>query len=290
MHSIKFLFLLLCACAALTCGPGVASAQQPPQPQPPQQVQQQQSLGLAPAFVDANVKRGATYVQNFTIANQTTTRLRFRCSTADYWYDKQNGRLMGRPGTLPRSASTWMQFTPAEVVIEPNSSAVVKAVISVPQDAAGGYYTVPLFEGEPFINEAESQHTSAASFAVRLGGLLMLAVEATSEYNVEVMSGKVTPPSASSELEMELDIANRGNAHARLRGIFAILDASGKMAGRGRIEEQRFLPGQRQTLKAPWSGELAPGSYVAVITFSYDRAGMEPATLIYELPFEIKNQ
>ncbi|MBV9211496.1 MAG: hypothetical protein JOZ52_12735 [Acidobacteria bacterium] len=283
MHSIKFLFLSLCACVALTFSASVARAQQP----------QPQSLGLAPAFVDANVKRGTTYVQNFTIANQTTTRLRFRCSTADYWYDEQNGRLMGRPGTLPRSASTWMQFTPSEVVIEPNSSAVIKAVISVPQDAAGGYYTVPLFEGEPFVNEpkeTESQHTSNASFAVRLGGLLMLAVEATSEYNVEVMGGKVTPPSASSELEMELDIRNRSNAHARLRGIFAILDAGGKMVGRGRIEEKRYLPGQRETLKAPWSGELAPGSYVAVITFTYDRAGLEPATLIYELPFEIKNQ
>lgn len=285
MHSIKFFLFSLCACAALlTFGISEARAQQ--------QQQQQQSLGLAPAFVDANVKRGATYVQNFTIANQTTTRLRFRCSTADYWYDEQNGKLLGRPGTLPRSASTWMQFTPAEVIIEPNSSAIVKAVISIPQDAAGGYYTVPLFEGEPVdpaTKVGETQHTSA-SFAVRLGGLLMLAVEATSEYNVEVMSGKVTPPTASSELEMELDIRNRSNAHARLRGIFAILDASGKMVGRGRIEEKRYLPGQRESLKAPWSGELAPGSYVAVITFTYDRAGMEPATLIYELPFEIKNQ
>jgi hypothetical protein len=283
MHSIKFFFFSLCACAALLMfGMGEARAQQ----------QTQQSLGLTPAFVDANIKRGATYVQNFTIANQTTTRLRFRCSTADYWYDEQNGKLIGRPGTLPRSASTWMQFTPAEVIIEPNSSAIVKAVISVPQDTAGGYYTIPLFEGEPVVpdtNQAESQHTSA-SFAVRLGGLLMLAVEGTSEYNVEVMSGKVTPPTASSELEMDLDIRNRSNAHARLRGIFAILDASGKMVGRGRIEEKRYLPGQRDSLKAPWSGELAPGSYVAVITFTYDRAGLEPATLIYELPFEIKNQ
>jgi hypothetical protein len=251
--------------------------------------QQKQSLGLTPAFVDANVKRGATYAQNFTIANQTTTRLRFRCSVADYWYDAQNERLIGRPGTLPRSASTWVQFTPAEVVIEPNSSAVIKAVISVPQEATGGYYTMPLFEGEPTdIDEAGQQKTAAASFAVRLGGLLMLATEDSSEYNVEVMSGKITPPTATSELEMELDINNRGTAHARLHGMFAILDATGKLAGRGRIEEKRYLPGQHESLKAPWTGELAPGKYVALVTFTYDRAGSEPAALVYELPFEIK--
>lgn len=282
MHPVKILVLCLCVCAALTFGSAQAFAQQP---------QQKQSLGLTPAFVDANVKHGATYAQNFTIANQTTTRLRFRSSVSDYWYDEQNGRLLGRPGTLPRSASTWVQFTPAEIVIEPNSSAIVKAVISVPQGAAGGYYTVPLFEGEPVdVSTDETKQSTSATFAVRLGGLLMLAVEETSEYNVEVMSGKVSPPTASSELEMELDIRNRSNAHARLRGMFAILNANGKMVGRGRIEEKRYLPGQRDNLKAPWSGELPPGSYVAVITFTYDRAGLEPATLIYELPFEIKNQ
>src|SRR6266576_1543259 len=82
-----------------------------------------QSLGLTPALVDANVKRGLTYNQNFTVVNNTNTRLRFHCSVSDYWYDEHNGKLLGRPGTLPRSASSWVQFAPNEVVVEPRSSA-----------------------------------------------------------------------------------------------------------------------------------------------------------------------
>lgn len=93
---------------------------------------QSQSLGLRPAFIDANVRRGSTYNQSFTIANNTSTRLRFRCSVGDYWYDEKNTRVVGRPGTLPRSASTWVQFAPSEIVIEPNSSGTVKAIINVP--------------------------------------------------------------------------------------------------------------------------------------------------------------
>src|SRR6187397_2684966 len=81
---------------------------------------QKQSLGLTPALVDANVKRGLTYTQNFTVVNNTTTRLRFHCMVSDYWYDEQtNARVMGRPGTLPRSASTWVQFAPEEVIVDP---------------------------------------------------------------------------------------------------------------------------------------------------------------------------
>src|SRR5204862_7983373 len=169
---------------------------------------QKQSLGLTPALVDANVKRGLTYTQNFTVANNTTTRLRFRCIVSDYWYDEQtNARLTGRPGTLPRSASTWVQFAPEEVIVEPNSSTVIRAIISVPKDASGGYYTIPFFEGEP----VEKPDIKAGSnLAVRLGGLLMLATEGASDYSVEVKSGKVQPPSGSSELEIQLDIQNHG--------------------------------------------------------------------------------
>ena len=265
---------LACLCCSLWGGSLIAQAQE--------------SLGLVPAFIDATVKRGTTYTQEFTIANNTRTRLRFRCSLGDYWYDDKNQRLMGRPGTLPHSASSWAQFAPDEVIIDANTSAKVKMIITVPSDAAGGYYTMPFFEGEPADKPEQPKGRATSSVAVRLGGLLMLATEGNSEYNVEVMGGQVVPPTEASELEMSLDIRNRGTAHARLRGMFAILNSTGKLAGRGKIEEKRYLPGQRDVLKAPWAGELAPGRYTAVITLTYERAGLEPASLVYELPFDVK--
>ena len=41
-------------------------------------------------------------------------------------------------------------------------------------------------------------------------------------------------------------------------------------------------------MKTQWEGELAPDQYRAVITLTYDRAGLEPATLFYELPLKVK--
>src|SRR5262249_5204474 len=138
---------------------------------------QAQTLGISPVYVDAKVKRGATYDNIFTITNNTTTRLRFRFSVSDYWYDDQNSRVEGRPGTLPGSASPGVQFSPAEVIIEPKSSGAVKAIISVPQTAAGGYYTSPVFEAEVADKPAEANQkagTMSASIAVRVSGLIML--------------------------------------------------------------------------------------------------------------------
>jgi hypothetical protein len=277
MTQLKSLIVVCFAIAFFACPFGLSQARG-------------QSLSISPALVDAKVKRGVTYTKAFTVSNDTTTRLRLRCSTGDYWYGDHNERIDGEPGTLPRSASPWLQFSPAEVIIEPNTSATINAIIAVPQTAAGGYYTTPTFEAEAA--DASSRPVTGsvvtAAVMIRFRGLLLLTTEDATEYNVEIMSGQLTPPTASSELEMELDVRNRSTAHARVHGIFAILDAGSKLAGRGKIGEKRYMPGQRDVLKADWAGALAPGHYTAVITLTYDRAGTEPATLVYELPFEVK--
>jgi hypothetical protein len=248
---------------------------------------QQNGLGISPASVEAMVKRGTTYTQTFSLTNNTSERLRLKCSVIDYWYDENNKRLTGRPGTLPRSASLWVQFSPSEVVVEPHSSVNVNAIISVPQAANGGHYTMPVFEAVPVRNEAQSSTTSTTSIGIRFRGLMMLATEDANEYSVEIMGGKVQPPTGAMPLELGLDVRNRSTVHARVHGAFAILDGKGGLAGRGKIDDSRFLPGQRNTLKIPWAGELPAGGYTAVVTLSYNRIGMEPTTLIYEMPFEV---
>ena len=275
MNKYKFLNLLFCSAIILAGCFGVARAQQA-------------SVAVSPASIDAKVKRGASYTQNFTLTNNTGTRLRFRCFANDMWFDEQNKRLTGRAGTFPRSASLWMQFTPSEIVVEPNSSAVVKAVITIPQGVSGSFYTVPVFEGMPVEKTVVQTNISTASIGIRFRGLMMFTTEEGSEYNVEIMGGKISPPTVSSELELNLDLRNRGSAHAKVRGAFAILNSSGGLAGRGTIEEKRYLPSQRDTIKSKWSGELPPGNYTCIVTLSYNRIGLEPTSMVYEIPFNIK--
>jgi hypothetical protein len=255
---------------------------------------QQSAVAITPATIDAQVKRGASYTQAFTLTNSTTTRLRFRCSVADMGYDENHKRINARAGSLPRSASSWVAFSPTEIIVEPHSSQVVKILVTVPLSAAGGYYSVPVFEATPVdpVLAAASTipvkvSTAHATIGVRFNGLMMFTTVDAAEYNIEIVGGKITPPTISTELGLQLDIRNRGNAHARVRGTFAILNASAALAGRGTIKEVRYLPEQRKMLDTSWAGELPPGRYTAVITLSYDRVGMAPATLAYELPFMV---
>jgi hypothetical protein len=279
MNRLKLFYLLIFSAIALPLFFGEAQAQTA-------------SVAISPASIDAKVKPGVAYTQNFTITNNTNTRLRFRCALEDMWYDEKNKRLTGRAGTLPRSASLWTQFSPSEIIVEPNSSAVVKAVITVPPSATGSFNAVPVFEGLPVEKPAAvsvvKTNSATANIGIKFRGLILLTTTEGAEYNVEIMGGRIEPPTAAAELEINLDLRNRGTAHARVRGAFAVLDAAGKLVGRGSINEKRYLPTQRDFLKGGWSGELAPGNYICVITLSYDRVGSEPMSLVYEIPFNVK--
>lgn len=251
------------------------------------------SVAITPASIDSKVTRGTTYSQKFTLVNDTGTRLRLKCSLADMWYDENNNRVAGLAGTSQRSASSWIQFSPDEIIVEAHSSASVNALISVPSTAAGGYYSVPVFEAmpaDPVVAEATrtTESTATARIGLRFNGLIMLTTLDAAEYNLEIIGGRITAPTASTALAMELDLRNRGNAHVRVHGAFAILNGSGILVGRGSIEEKRFLPEQKNILPAGWAGELPAGTYTSVITLSYDRIGMEPATLVYELPLIVR--
>lgn len=277
---IQFRLWALIACAVVPCCLIGARAQD-------------NSVAVTPMSIDVKVQRGTSYTQTFTLTNNTETRLRFQCSLGDIWYDEHNNRISGAPGTLPRSASQWIQFLPNEVIVEPRSSVALKAIITVPLTAGGGYYSMPIFEARPaerltLTSSLSRANTATASIAVRFRGLIMLTTLDAAEYNVEILGGHVSPPSASAELVTELDLHNRSTAHVSVRGAFAILNSSGVLMGRGTIQQKRYLPGQRNVLKTGWAGALVPGQYTSVITLSYDRAGGEPATLVYELPFVVR--
>jgi len=250
------------------------------------------SVTISPATIDAEVRRGASYSKTFNLVNGTGTRLRFKCSVADMWYDENNNRVSGRAGTHERSASMWVQFSPDEIIVEPHTTGTVNVVVTVPQTAAGSYYSVPVFEAipaDPVVSDARQAEVSTASATIglRFNGLMSFTTLDTAEYNVEIMGGQITPPSESAELAMQLDVRNRSNAHIRVRGSYAILNSAGVLAGRGSIEEQRYLPEQRKLLTTGWAGDLAPGTYTAIVTLSYDRVRMEAATLLYELPLVV---
>lgn len=259
---ISFLFLLV-----LGCWPFAAAGQ---------------SLGLAPGEVREKFKPGVPFEFDLATSNEGPTPVEMSVEIADFWYNEKNEKVFPVPGSSPRSAANWIQFVPERFEVPAHGSQKMRAIVTPPSDAKGGYYAVLFVQSKPQLSFTKSNGQGVYT-NMRLGCLVMLDAEKTEDFKVEVNNLKIVPPSATQRLDMSFDLLNAGNVHIFPVARVAVLDASKKLVAKAETEEKRFLPGQKDSMHVAWAGSLPAGNYTAVLTVTYGEDRIESQ----QMPFSV---
>ena len=228
-----------------------------------------QSLGLAPAEVKATFLPGQPIQFEVGVSNDGPNPVVMRATVSDLWYNEKNEKIFGPPGTLPHSASNWIELLPRNFTVAAHGTSKVKVTITPPVDVEGGYYAVLFLESKPeLVREATAQ--SKALYAnIRLGSIILLTAAKTERESVAVSDATLSPPAANRNLNLKFLMNNNSNTHLFPQPKLAILDATNKLVARAEAESKRFLPGQKDWIEVPWAGSLPPGNYKAILTLLY---------------------
>jgi hypothetical protein len=241
-----------------------------------------QSLGLAPAQVVEKFKPGVPFEFDLSTVNTGETPVDMNVEITDFWYDEKNEKVFSSPGTSPRSAANWIQFVPDHFEVAPHGTQKMKAIVTPPADAKGGYYAVLFVQSKPQLsfpkNDGKGVFTS-----MRIGCLVLLRAETTEEYRIEVSNVKVTPPNETHGLGVDFDLLNSSNTHVFPVARVAVLDANRKMVAKAESEEKRFLPGQKNAMHVEWAGKLSPGNFTAVLTVTYGEDRIETQQIAFSV-------
>src|SRR5579872_1911929 len=177
-------------------------------------VSQAQSIGLAPAQIVSDFKPGVPFEQELSVANNGAEKAELHVQITDFWYnDKTNEKTFGAPGTSPRSAANWIQFVPERFEVEPGQSQKMKAIITPPSDARGGYYAVLFVESKPVPTNKQTEDGKHIFTNMRIGCLVPLTAKNSQAYNVTLGDLKLTPPSDNQGLKLTFSIDNESNTH-----------------------------------------------------------------------------
>ncbi|HEV7521450.1 MAG TPA: hypothetical protein VGP89_10155 [Candidatus Angelobacter sp.] len=241
-----------------------------------------QSLGLAPAQVVEKFKPGVPFEFDLSTVNTGETPVDMNVEITDFWYDEKNEKVFSSPGTSPRSAANWIQFVPNHFEVGAHGTQKMKAIVTPPSDAKGGYYAVLFVQSKPQMsfpkNDGKGVFTS-----MRIGCLVLLRAETTEEYKIELSNVKVTPPAETHGLSVNFDLLNASNTHVFPRARVAVLDANRKMVAKAEGDEARFLPGQKSSLHVEWSGKLPAGNYTALLTVAYGEDRIETQQIAFSV-------
>jgi len=243
-----------------------------------------QSIGLAPAQIVADFKPGVPFDYELSVANNGKEAAELHVQITDFWYNDKNEKLFSAPGTSPRSAANWIQFVPERFEVVGGGTQKMKAIITPPIDARGGYYAVLFVESKPVATNKQTEDGKRVFTNMRIGCLVLLTAKDSEAYNVGVDDLKLTPPSDSRGLRLSFVVDNESNTHVFPLARLAILDPNRKLVGKADSEMKRFLPGQKDTMNVDWNGELKSGSYTAVLSLVYGGNRVETRQIAFTVP------
>lgn len=257
------LFLL-----AIACGSRFAAAQ---------------SLGLAPGEVREKFKPGVPFEISLATSNDGATPVEMSVEIADFWYNEKGEKIFPAPGTAPRSAANWIQFVPERFEVPAHGSQKMRAIVTPPSDAKGGYYAVLFVQSKPQLSFTKSNGQGVFT-NMRLGCLVLLEAEKTEDFKIQLNNVKVTPPSSTRGLDLSFDLVNASNTHIFPVARLAVLDPDKKLVAKAQSDEKRFLPGQNASMHVSWTGTLAPGNYTAVLSLAYGEDHSETQQIAFSVP------
>jgi hypothetical protein len=241
-----------------------------------------QSLGLAPAQVVEKFKPGVPFQFDLSTVNTGDAPVDMHVEITDFWYNEKNEKVFSAAGTSPRSAANWIQFVPDHFEVGAHGTQKMKAIVTPPADARGGYYATLFVQSKPQLSFPKGDGKGVFT-SMRIGCLVLLRAEETEDYKIELSNVKLSPPDEAHGLSVDFDLLNAGNTHVFPVARVAVLDGNCKLVAKAESEEKRFLPGQKNAMHVEWAGKLPAGSYTALLTVAYGEDRIETQ----QVPFNV---
>ena len=225
--------------------------------------------------IELELAPGETYSGEVVAENPDNEDMKTKLYTEDWMYaGGGTGEKKFTPaGSAPLSASKWISFTPTDATVPPFGRITARYTITVPKDAKGSYYSVLFFETS--MGTQTSDEGVNVLVAGRIGALFFILVKGTVERSGEIKSVQVEPPQGNKPLEIDTVFQNKGNVDITLGGNLLIMDAEGKVLGRGDLNKIYTFPGSTESGKTQWIGRLPKGSYQLLLTYDLGKGKTE---------------
>jgi hypothetical protein len=218
------------------------------------------SITVSPAVVQLTGSFGQSTTQPLTITNGTSGPLTFEMIAEDVVV-RDGKRVFVPSGEVAASIAATAVFSRRLITVMPGSSQSVDATLTIPIEAKSRAVAV-IFHGKT--RELQGSVGVVAS----IGTLLTFTV--SDVVNVATEPVQVRAQTALTNLRVAQWCVNSGSDPVIARGVGAILDGHGALAGKIILEPQRLLPGERLEMSGEYGGELAAGRYGLLITYDLD--------------------
>jgi hypothetical protein len=228
-----------------------------------------QALLISNIEFDLALPRGASETLAFQVLNNEADPLEIQISLADWDRDINGENRFYPPGTLPRSATSWLTASPLRFDLAPNEQKEIRFSIKIPQEVIGTHWAALMVEAAP---KQVQPHQGTTVIVRRRFGVKILETPpgtGTKDGRITLLDVRgLNPPNIFVGFE------NRGTVHTpEVKGRIEIRDERGAVIEKLDVESFPTLPGAKRQLKvtsARKKGDLfLPGRYLMLAILDY---------------------
>lgn len=227
------------------------------------------SILVSQLVFDLAVQAEGQQTYAFDVTNTGAVPENVSVTYFDWELDSQGNHSFLAPGSVERSLSEWITFSPTAFRLEPGSSQEVRLTVASPAGGAGSYWGLLMVESEDRPTEP-GPGAVGIRIRTRFGVKVFQTVPSSERPNGRVARIHVLPATDSAPLTAALEFWNTGNVKIKPTGWFEFRNSRGQPMWRSDFQGTDVLPGGRTQLSKAYDGpSLEPGRYLVLGIVDY---------------------
>lgn len=227
------------------------------------------SMDVTPLRVQVRMDPGAEYTNAVQVTNSGAEPLRLRAYLEDWTLDEVGTPIFQPAGSMPRTASAWIDVGPSDLLLKPGETEFVRFTIHVPRGMGeGAFYTSLILENVP-LNRAELG-PNQVFIRGRVGCMLYVTI-GEPEKSARIKSLVSVERDGNRYLVMEVE--NTGQDFIRLAGAVDFLVGEQEVGDRVAVPDVPVLPGTHRLVEFEVSPEQSAQNSLARVTIDLGDTG-----------------
>ena len=216
-----------------------------------------------------DVAPGGSYTGSIVVQNPEKDPQEVRVYQTDYLFYADGSSYYGDPGTMPRSSTRWISFTPKQFTVPAGEEVTVRYTIQVPDDARlrGTYWSVIMVEPVEPGSPESSTPTAKDKVTVGIRQVFRFAVQIVTHVGSgtrQLKFTKVQVAAKDGKRQLLVDAENTGERWLRGTLWVELYAKDGALVGRFDGTRLRMYPGTSVRYTVDLAGVLS-GTYKALI-------------------------
>jgi hypothetical protein len=245
-----------------------------------------QDFEVAPVLISFDANPGEIQNRTLTVRNHSNERQKFVLNLNDYIINEKGAKQGAEAGSTPRTMADWLTINPAFVELNPNESAEVQLILTVPRNGFStrwGMIPVEVAK-EQSASNVDKQLATGVLLIPRIVVLLQQSPRSNQNYKGAV-TGLTEVTEAGDEFRsFEATLINQGDKVLDAKVFIAVANMETMEEEQMKPTNVTIYPDQSRKVKLTLNKKLEPGNYAIAYLMDYGhRSSIEGSQMLLEV-------